>query len=165
MVTHGYVVFKYIGIYYTFYNHSDSYIEHLGNVVVNEIIKMIDQNRKQEYKDYLLRIPLNGSNEGDEYVGSFRDMLKYPETYRYFTSNEESYAEYTYIIDFDNNKLTINRYCKNIFVFNLNKIPFDWFDIIENNSNYEDEFDDQEDIKNEIKELEQRLSILKTQLK
>ena len=42
MVTHGYVVFKYKGIYYTFYNHSDSYFEHLGNLVVDEINSMIN---------------------------------------------------------------------------------------------------------------------------
>jgi hypothetical protein len=37
MVTHGYVVFKYKGICYNFYNHSDSYFEHLGNLIVDEI--------------------------------------------------------------------------------------------------------------------------------
>ncbi len=167
MVTHGNVIFKYKGIYYTFYNHSDSYISYLGSVIINEIRIMIKENRKREYKNLLLHIPLKGSDKGDVHIGSFYEILNYPESFQYFTSNKEEYSEYTYIIDFDKNKFTINRYCENIYIFNLNNIPKDWYEITENNSNYEDddESDDQEDLKDQIKELEEELKMLKAQLK
>ena len=41
MGTKGFVVFKYKGIYYVFYNNSDSYLEHLCNVMINDIKEMI----------------------------------------------------------------------------------------------------------------------------
>ncbi len=141
MVTHGYVAFKYKGIYYTFYNHSDSYFEHLGNLVVNEINQMVNENSIRYCKNLLLRIPLKGNEEGDWNIHDFYSLLNHPASYQYFTSNDEPGSNYTYIIDFDDNKFIANRYGENIYTFNLYDIPDDWYEITQNNSNYEDSFD------------------------
>ncbi len=145
MVTHGYVVFKYKGIYYTFYNHSDSYFEHLGNVVVNEIQNMVNKNKVKEYKELLLRIPLKGNEEGEWNVDSFYYLLNHPDTYQYFTTNKEPGNEYTYIIDFDTNKFIANKYGENVYKFNLYDVPLDWYEITQNNSNYNTETEDNND--------------------
>ncbi len=180
MVTHGYVSFKYKGIYYTFYNHSDSYFEHLGNLVVNEINNMINKNAVRYCKDLLLRIPLKGNEEGDTNICDFYSMLNYPDSYQYFTSNNESLSEYTYTIDFDTNKFIANKYNENIYSFNLHDVPLDWYEITQNNSSYDDEdnnnsaesdntdshdsdSDDTETILHKINELQ--ITINKLQLK
>ena len=172
MVTQGYVIFKYKGIYYTFNNHSDSYFEHLGNLVVNEINKMINENTVKYYKNLLLRIPLK-CNEGESSFYSFYDLLHNPESNQYFTSNNEPSNEYTYIINFDCNKFIANRYGENIYIFNLYDIPFDWYEITQNNSCYDtnnsDEYsesdeDTHEYILNKIKTIEDVLEKLKLKL-
>ncbi len=171
MVTHGYVVFKYKGIYYTFYNHSDSYFEGLGNSIVNEIYKMINKNMVEYYKELLLSIPLKGNNDGENQIYELEYMLKFPEDCIYFTSKNKKSAEYTYTIDFDNNKFIANRYDENIYIFNLYDIPLDWYEITKNNSNYEDssdeediEYDSNEAILNKIEELNNQIEELKLKL-
>ena len=172
MGTQGYVIFKYESIYYIFYNHSDSCFEKLGNLVIDEINKMINKNTVRYYKNLLLSIPLKRNDEGNKYVQDFYSILKYPESYQYFTSDEEQYNEYTYTIDFDNNKFIANKYGKHIYSFNLNDIPLDWYEITQNNSSYEEDNseddnseDDKETILNKIKELEQTINKLKLKLK
>jgi hypothetical protein len=184
MVTHGYVVFKYKGIYYTFYNHSDSYFEHLGNLVVDEINQMINKNAVKYCKNLLLRIPLKGNEEGERHIHDFHSLLNYPEIYQYFTSYDEPRCEYTYTIDFDNNKFIANRYGENIYSFNLNDVPLDWYEITQNNSSYNDnhsdnhhsdnhhsdnhsddnDSDDTETLLNKIDELEKTIKKLKLKL-
>ncbi len=172
MVTNGYVIFKYKGIYYTFYNHSDSYFEGLGNNIVNEINDIINKNKVDYYKDLLLRIPLKGNEEGNDYVYNLEHLLKYPEDYQYFTCKNEPSSEYTYTIDFDSNKFIANRYCENIYTFNLKDIPLDWYEITQNNSNYDDSSDDDssdedsnEKILNKIELLSNEIEQLKLKLK
>jgi hypothetical protein len=138
MVTHGYVVFKYKGIYYTFYNHSDSYFEHLGNLVVDEINSMVNKNAIRYCKNMLLLIPLKGNEEGEVHIHNFHSLLNYPESYQYFTSNKEKLCEYTYTIDFDANKFIANKYDENIYSFNLYDIPLDWYEITQKHSSYDD---------------------------
>lgn len=177
MVTHGYVIFKYKGIYYSFYNHSDSYFEHLGNLVVEEINKIVNKNLVKHCKELLLRIPLKGNEEGDRSVYDFHSLLNYPDSFEYFTSNKEPGAEYTYTIDFDANKFIANQYGENIYTFNLYDVPLDWYEItqkhsryndsdIENNSESESGSDDnnEDDILNKIAELENKLEKLKLKL-
>ncbi len=170
MVTHGYVIFKYKGIYYTFYNHSDSYFEGLGNNIVNEINNMINKNKVEYYKELLLRIPLKGNTDGERYVYELEYLLKYPEYSQYFTSKNEPSSEYTYIIDFDTNKFIANKYSENIYIFNLYDIPLDWYEITQNNSNYEDSSDEEDDesnesILNKIEALNNQIEELKLKLK
>jgi hypothetical protein len=143
MVTHGYVSFKYKGIYYTFYNHSDSYIAHLGNLVVKEINDMIKYNKIEEYKNRLLRIPLiEQDTDGDNHFHSFNDSIYHYDCFRYYTSKYEPHSEYVYIIDFDRNKFKIEIYNENIYNFNLRDIPYNWTEIIEVYTNYETEDND-----------------------
>jgi hypothetical protein len=177
MVTHGYVIFKYKGIYYTFYNHSDSYFEHLGNLVVNEINSMINKNAIRYCKNLLLRIPLKGNEEGEMHIYDFHSLLNYPEIFQYFTSNDEPGCEYTYTIDFDSNKFIANKYGENIYRFNLHDIPLDWYEITQNNSSYDDNqdnhdnetdelsSDDNDAILNKIGKLEAAINKLKLKLK
>jgi hypothetical protein len=173
MVTHGYVIFKYKGIYYAFYNHSDSYFEHLGNLVVEEINKMINQDKVRQYKELLLHIPLKENEEGDRYIYDFHSLLNNPESYQYFTSNKEQLCEYTYTIDFDSNKFIANQYGKNIYSFNLYDIPLDWYEITQTHSSYDHSDNDDETsesdadtetILHKIKELEENINKLKLKL-
>jgi hypothetical protein len=173
MVTHGYVIFKYKGIYYTFYNHADSYFEYLGDLVVEEINKMIKEYKVEYYKGLLLRVPLVENYEGERQFEEFNEMLNDPTSFHYFTSTKEPYNEYTYTIDFDTNKFIANQYGENIYIFNLHNIPLDWYEITQNNSNYNqlandaDDADDESDqeILNKIKELENNIQQLKLRLK
>ncbi len=178
MVTHGHVVFKYKGIYYTFYNHSDSYFEHLGNFVVDEINKMINKDLVKHYKLLLSYIPLNGNEEGCTHIGTFHYLLKNPQSYQYFTSKKIAGCEYTYIIDFDSRKFIADKYNENIYSFNLYDIPLDWYEITQNNSSYEDNIelseessdssedeDYNETILKKIKKLEDAIDKLKLKLK
>jgi hypothetical protein len=172
MGTHGYVAFKYKGIYYIFYNHGDSYLAHLGNLVVKEVNAMINYNKVEEYKSRLLRIPLReNESEGDNYFHSFNESIYHYDCFRYYTSEYEPCSEYIYIIDFDINKLKIETYDGSIYNFNLYDIPSDWDSIIENYTSYEadsqniSEDEDNEIILNKIKELEDSINKLKLKLK
>jgi hypothetical protein len=173
MVTHGYVIFKYKGIYYTFYNHSDSYFEGLGNMIVTEINNMVIKNKVGYYKELLLRIPLKGNENGEANVCQLEYILKYPEYSQYFTSRNESSNNYTYTINFDTNKFIANRYSENIYTFNLYDIPLDWYEITQNNSNFEDEeteeeeleYSNNEEILNKIEQLNNEIQNLKLKLK
>jgi hypothetical protein len=178
MVTHGYVIFKYKGINYTFYNHSDSYFEHLGNLVVDEINQMVNKNAIKYCKDLLLRIPLKGNEEGDNHIHDFYSLLNHPEIFQYFTSNDEPRSNYTYTIDFDANKFIANKYGENIYTFNLYDIPLDWYEITQKHSSYEDsdiennsvsgsgseDDTNEDDILNKIADLENKLEKLKLKL-
>jgi hypothetical protein len=175
MVTHGYVVFKYKGIYYTFYNHSDSYFEGLGNMLVTEIYNMINKEKVYYYKELLLRVPLKGNEDGEMHVHELEYILKYPEYSQYFTSRTEPLSEYTYTIDFDTDKFIANKYSENIYSFNLYDIPLDWYESTQNNSSYEDSDHDESDeeeidnsnesILNKIEQLNNEIEKLKLKLK
>jgi hypothetical protein len=167
MVTHGYVTFKYEGIYYVYNNHSDSYCSCLGENVVNEIDKMINNNYIKYYKKKLLRIPLRDEMlDGENYFNSIYDAIIYYDGYSYYTSNHEPSNEYVYIIDFDEDEFIITAYC-NRYIFNLFDIPEDWMTIVEENDNYEYENKEElakDRIKNKISELEEEINKLKLKL-
>lgn len=174
MVTHGYVVFKYEGIYYIFNNHSDSYCSCLGNEVVNEIYYMINKNYIKDYKKKLLRVPLvNEMTEGGGGIShfySFYQSIYNPDSCSYYTSNYEPGNEYVYIIDFDEEEFIINKY-DNRYTFNLFDIPDNWMNIVENNEEYMYENSEEikekrnnENIKERIIELEKELNELKLKL-
>ncbi len=167
MGTHGYVVFKYKGIYYCYYNHSDSYCAHLGELVVNEIYKMIDDNCMDFYKNKLLRLPFNDDHcEGLKYFYTIYDAIINYESSNYYTSEEEISSEYVYIIDFDEDEFIINKYGDR-YIFDLLDIPNDWMEIVEENEYYEYENKEEKRnnmIKNKILELEKEINKLKLQL-
>ena len=167
MVTHGFVAFKYEGLYYVYYNHSDSYCSALGVLVVDEVKHMIDKNYIKYYKKKLVRIPLRDEqNDGDNYFDSIYSAIKYYDVRSYYTSKYEPSNEYNYIIDFDNDEFIINKY-DNRYTFNLFDIPYDWMEIVENNDEYmyENKEDIQKErIKQKIQELEDEISELKLKL-
>ncbi len=166
MVTHGYVIIKYKGIYYSYYNHSDSYCEHLGKIVVDNVNDMILNKKMEKYKRQVLRMPfLDERGEGLQYFYSISDWI-YDNNQTYFTSDQPTYSEYTYTIDFDDNEFIITKY-DNQYVFYLFDIPDDWMTIVEKNDEYT--YENQEEIKKEeirrkIEQLESELENLKSQL-
>jgi hypothetical protein len=167
MVTHGYVVFKYEGIYYIYDNHSDSYCECLGKEVVNEIYKMINKNYIKSYKKQLLCIPLiNEMNDADNQFHSFYNSIYGYDNSAYCTSKYEPYNSYVYIIDFDEEEFIINKY-DNRYTFNLFDIPDNWMKIVDTTDDYM--YDNIEEVKNEnikkkILELESEINKLKLKL-
>ena len=73
MVTSGIYGIKYRGIYYTFYNHSDSYFSHLGYKLLKEVKQMLDTNTLQIWIEKIINLKLvsenfkDDKNEDDEY--------------------------------------------------------------------------------------------------
>jgi hypothetical protein len=131
MGTRGFVVFKYKGIYYVFYNNSDSYLEHLCNVMINDIKEMIARNNIKFIKNKILAMPLeeNEDYEGEEnYYPGLKDAIIDPTCFCYNTTKIEPsnnvFIEYIYMIDFDNELFIIK-------MRNL-KLQFDIFNLPEN---------------------------------
>jgi hypothetical protein len=168
MVTHGYVTFKYKGIYYVFNNHSDSYYEGLGKEVVRDIGHIIHKNYIEHYKLQLLRIPLtNEMTDGDMQFHSIYNAIYNYDNCMYYTSKREEGNSYVYMIDFDENEFVIDSY-ENRATFHLFDIPDNWIEIVNETKNYM--YENKEDIKKEmikqkILELEDEISKLKLKLK
>lgn len=166
MVTHGYVIFKYKGVYYNFYNHSDSYCSCLGQRVVAEIIEMLDGNHVEYYKQHILRMPFRDEKgEGLTYFHSIHySIVEYDDSY--YTSDYETGSEYTYIIDFDEDEFIVNKY-DNRYTFHLFNIPDNWEEIVEKHEEYMYEHKEElsnDKIKRQIKELEVQITELKSRL-
>ncbi len=168
MGTHGYVVFKYKGIYYIYENRSDSYYEGLGKEVVDDINRMVYYKKTKKYKEQLLRVPFeNRDRDGEQYFHSIYDSIYSYDTYDYYTSNEEPYNSYVYIIDFDEDEFIITKYGEQRYTFNLFDIPDNWIDIVKTNDVYVYENKEQvanERIKAKILELEAEITKLKSKL-
>ncbi len=168
MGTHGYVVFKYKGIYYIYYNHWDSYCDNLGRIVIDEIDKMISDDSIDFYKNKLLRIPFNDDNsDGCTCFHSIKSSIINYKNSVYYTSEDEPTNEYVYIIDFDEEEFIITKYGDR-YIFDLFDIPDNWIDIVEENEHYEYEKKDKKvknKINNKIKELEKEIETLKELIK
>ncbi len=171
MVTHGDVAFKYKGIYYIFYNHSDSYCEALGIEVVNDVNNIIANNYITYYKKKLLLIPLNEEmSDGNTYFSSIYNSIIGYKNCSYYTSNYQPSNSYVYIIDFDEDEFIINKYGKT-YTFDLFDIPDNWMDIVKTNDGYIYENREEinkkkknDKIKDRINELEKELNELKLKL-
>ncbi len=167
MVTHGYVTFRYKGIYYVFNNHSDSYCEHLGKQVVDDIKYMIKKKYIENYKAQLLRIPLtNEMTDGDMQFYSMYTAIYNYDTCMYYTSKTEEGNEYVYMIDFDENEFVIDSY-DNRTTFHLFDIPDNWIEIVKETKNYiyeNKETIKKDMIKEKISELEDEIKKLKVLL-
>jgi hypothetical protein len=166
MVTHGYVIIKYKGIYYSYYNHSDSYCSQLGKIVFDNVNDMILNKTMEKYKSQILRMPFS-SDEGEcfQYFHSLYEWI-YLSNDKYFTSNHPPYSEYTYIIDFDENEFIVTKYGKQ-YVFYLFDIPDDWIEIVETNDEYIYENKEEikkEEIRRKIEELQSEIVKLQSQL-
>jgi hypothetical protein len=106
MGTRGLYVFKYRGIYYTFYNHYDSYPSGLGKLIISDIRQLVKDNKLDIVKDLISDIQLRETQTtgNSAYTGIF-NCLENPERFIYYTTEYEPecdiFIEYIYIIDFD----------------------------------------------------------------
>ena len=144
MGTQGLVVYKYNGVYYMFYNHFDSYPSYLGNLIINNIKQIIEENKYETLKEIITNMAIYD----DEVNGStcFDDIFlcaQYPDSYCYRTSDYEpscdTLIEYIYTIDFDNNTLEIktNEYLNyQTYTLNLFNIPTNYIEVINHNIRY-----------------------------
>ena len=128
MVTHGYVVYKYNGIFYTFYNHSDSYPEYLGFYLLEELKKIVKEEKISLIKDLLPKIPTRHNfSEGDNYINGIFNSIVYHKDRKYITSNKlysSMMIDWLYLIDFDNNIFMIrNIYHKKQLLYGFSNLP------------------------------------------
>ena len=129
MGTRGYVAFKLAGIYYIFYNNSDSYTSGLGNLVLKQLKKIIKSEKLLYVKELISKIPKRDSfNDGDLHFPGIIDSLSYPSTCQYTTSTEAPdntvFIEWIYLIDFDKNQFIVKNYESGI-KYNFDKLPDD----------------------------------------
>jgi hypothetical protein len=151
MGTKGYVAFKYKGIYYIFYNHSDSYPSHLGNIMIDDIKKMINENYLEAVKKKIMKIPLqDGDFDGkDNHYQGMIESINYPTCFCYHTSEEEPtntiFIEYVYIIDFDSEILVIKM--ENLEVqFDIFDLPPNLIEIVEKHQTQKGYYDNNYEI-------------------
>ena len=136
MGTRGYYVFKYNNIYYIFYNHFDSYLNGLGKMIVNDIKKLIENNKDwiETLKKLINKIKMTDIEIwGKTQFNSIIESLERAEDYTYHTSINEPvltlFIEYIYIIDIDSMKFKVIPYDEheyNTKIFTLASIPNNW---------------------------------------
>ncbi len=118
MGTRGYVVLKYNGIYYIFYNNSDSYLSHLGKNVLNNLKEIIQNNQLPIVKLLFCKIEEQSEFNGDgsNHFYSIMDSIRYPTSLQYMTSKDKPectlFIEWIYTVDFDKNLFIIQNYDK-----------------------------------------------------
>ncbi len=143
MGTNGYYIFLCNKIYYIYYQHYDSYLEGLGQDIVNNIKESLKKDCN--IKELLSKIPImdftDSNAEGIHRFTSIIDSLENHAKYNYYTSTEEpkydilSFIEFQYIIDIDNNILKImNMYGDKYMSFPLHNIPDNWIEIFNINN-------------------------------
>jgi hypothetical protein len=137
MVTHGFMVFRYKGLFYSFYNHSDSYPSGLGEQIVQCLRNMSD-DEFTEMRDLLENMPEpveDGSRKDS--VWDVMGVLRNPECTEYYITNDQCHdADYTYIIDLDREEFIIKIYSYQIRreisqIFDLYDIPSNWVELFE----------------------------------
>ncbi len=135
MVTHGFCVFCYKGIYYSFYNHSDSYPSGLGEEIVRCLRSMSDEEFI-EMRELLENMP-EPEEDGSKKEGFWDVMsvLRNPECVEYYITDSQCYeAEYTYTVDLDNEEFVAKTFLLDQVVsykFSLFNIPGDWVEQFE----------------------------------
>jgi hypothetical protein len=137
MVTHGFLVFRYKGLFYSFYNHSDSYPSGLGEEIVQCLNNMSD-HEFAEMRDLLKNMPEpieDGSKK--ESVWDVMGVLRSPESTEYYITADQCHeSNYTYIIDLDLEqfiaKTFSHRISRDIYqIFDLYDIPSNWVELFE----------------------------------
>jgi hypothetical protein len=141
MGTHGFFVFKYKGIYYTYYQHYDSYPERpgLGQQIVDEVKKLTLEDIER-IKSLLLNIKLtneNEENQGNSKFDTIFHAIENSNEYCYHTSKKEPDVgdydvSYIYIINFDLNIIKMKNYY-NTCTFCFDYIPDNWVEIFREN--------------------------------
>ena len=137
MVTHGFLVFRYKGIFYSFYNHSDSYPSGLGEEIVRCLGNM-GGDEFAEMRELLENMPEpieDGSRKTD--VWDVMGVLRNPESTEYYITADQCHgSNYTYIIDLDLEqfiaKTFSHRINRDIYqIFDLYDIPSNWVEMFE----------------------------------
>ena len=132
MGTRGRYGFCYKGRHIFFYNHFDSYCDGLGQLILNELANISEEDfaalkaiLKQHLRNRTLTEGMD-SHEGNDYEGLMK-AAQHPEEYSLlYVGQPIPYPtldiEYTYIVDLDVNFLRVHtRYDK--FKFPLHQLP------------------------------------------
>jgi hypothetical protein len=179
MGTRGLFAFLYKGKYYVFYNQFDSYFSGLGDKLLSEIKKAIDDGDIDQWKDQLLGLKaVNGYDIlTEEDFNRVKDVLHtrheepHPKSCMHGTMrcchsyvdalkcgiydktlSIDDHEEYTYILDFDNNTFTGERiYDSKSFCFSFDEIAHqNLLKEYDNNDGNDDDDNEYEDNNNEI---------------
>jgi hypothetical protein len=165
MGTKGCVVFRYRGIYYIFYNRSDSYFSHLGNLVLKEIKDILLYDQLNVLKNLLSKVPVkeNASDKEATFHGIIENIQNY-DCFCYFTSSVEQtcslFIEYVYTIDLDNKKFIVQEGDRRAS-FTFNDMPdYLTVSIFEEEEDEEDEEDEEEEEEEEEEENNEIIEVL-----
>ena len=144
MSTRGWFIFKYKGVYYVFYNQSDSYLDipyGLCSRLIEDLKKYNLEQLIQLLENFILLI--NDEDDKDDedekykdiyYQGIEQTLTNKNYQYEIMNTNEEIhekdiFIEYKYIINLDEELFTISDERKNIQLhYPLFNIPNDWYD-------------------------------------
>jgi len=165
MQNRSFVVLKYKSIYYTFYNHFDSYPSHLGVLIIEDIKQIINENKYEELKEAVANMPFYHHRvRSSPNFNNIFECVRNPECYYYSTACQEPsfdlFIEYIYLIDFDNNKLQIktNEFSNyKSYTLNLFKIPKNYLKVIEYNISDDEYYKKNESIKEEYEDEEEEV--------
>ncbi len=114
MGTRGYAVFRYKGIYYIFYNNSDSYPEWLGGQIIREFNRLTAA-QLELLRSLITDIPMQQEfGEGDRHFQGILTSAQHSDCVQYMTTEQEPsctvFIEYVYILDFDQDIFTVKSY-------------------------------------------------------
>ncbi len=138
MVTSGYYIFRYKGIYYYFYQHGDAHPERLGNLLVNNIRELTDDDI--DYIKESLEVmpdPIDDRARKIQYLVSIMDTLTSYEYHDYYiTDEEEIIGCYSYIIDLDRDLFIVKKFSHDLDrevsqFFDIYDIPANWIELFE----------------------------------
>ena len=140
MGTRGWIIFKYKGKHYVFYNHWDSYPEKpcgLGSRLIDDLKKYNHEQLIELLNTCVINIGDIKDNDenGGEHFSSIELMLKNPLNYVFNVYNilqvlaKDIFIEYKYIINLDEELFTMTNEWNNIQLhFPLFNIPDDWYE-------------------------------------
>jgi hypothetical protein len=138
MVTCGYYIFRYKGIYYYFYQHGDAYPEHLGYLLVNDIRDLTDEDF-ETIKETLevMPEPIDDGERKTKFIVSIMDTIThYSDKDYHITDEEQIIYSYSYIIDLDRELFIAKNFNHDLDkeisqFFDLYNIPANWIELFE----------------------------------
>jgi hypothetical protein len=142
MGTKGYYAFKYRGLYYVFYNNSDSYPSYLGTSVLNNLRALTPADFDLLRHAHQLIEP---GSEGHSSKGGFDGLISavvHFTCHRFQMSGDEPsidvFIEYVYTVDLDDEIFFVktSKYQENVLYQTTYRWPFSGlplnFDMLEN---------------------------------
>ncbi len=138
MSIRGWIIFKYKGLYYIFYNHNNSNPEYLGN---NLIENLKNFNYKQ-LEELMINCVKNMNNKYENNIinigifNTIEELLKNPLNYIFYVKRlngafeKNTFIEFKYFINLDEELFTMINMTSNLQLhFPLFYIPKDWYNI------------------------------------